>query len=782
MFFGSKKKKRMLRWGSSCLLTAFVCSSCLFSGTALATEIPATTEQTLMQTENQQVLTNTNEKTDSTAQEETATAEEQNNAVNEETSTQEESTENTSDTSTNTTDTIENGLTMHIGINVANLYQDGVLSQKEIEAIPYETNGRTMVPLRFIGENILDCSVDYISSTREVKLVREDMKVTVYLKEGVVWVNDYQQEPYKLNVDPKPVEKNGYTFMPLRFFAELFHCTVDYNSTNKEITIIKNNLDDDDSAVISPDAPYAQVGFKETVAGQTIQYVDSSYDPKGLSIVAREWKLDNNNGTVNQGTSIEELTKNIKAGTYTVSLRVKNSAGLWSAWFSTTCVILPNEKPVVQNFKVVKKSDHNSTRINQGEEIDFTYTVENEEWEEITAEKWSYSWLEGGKVYTKAGKPSAFFSQDTYDINLSVKDAYGNWSDTVTAKVTPTSTQTMSEAEFKFSHLNPGEIYLNHENFNFNEIAESVPAQNIVKDDITLLASNNPESVTTHAILCQDTLQGDVRLRYHHKNSTTENMHIYALAHNKTDQPITLTISKLAAAGPSQDVMQVGTTVVEHWLTYDQPSYTKVLQPGEVYVVNQTTPILKPEESCAGLIDVHATGEVTFSIVSMKETSSYQNYTYLPNCPKNSTHIRGTFPNATLHMSYTLSGDQLEKIVLGREDAFDNYYISGVDKLTGESVVNKGNRGVVQQLTITAEEKVGILFNPRGSIYKGVLLNTDGTICTLSTSGIMQGIKEGSTVCVIEKGQTVTITYLPPSGSDTPLLLVSIPYDQWDEY
>ena len=147
---------------------------------------------------------------------------------------------------------------------------------------------------------------------------------------------------------------------------------------------------------------------------------------------------------------------------------------------------------------------------------------------------------------------------------------------------------------------------------------------------------------------------------------------------------------------------------------------------------------------------------------------------------KINTHIRGTFPNATIDLSYTVDGREQEKIIIGREDAYANYYLPGLDHLTGESLVNNGNRGVLHNITIKAEQKVGVLLNPRGTIFQGVITGFDGQICKISNGGVMTGNREAVVLGVLEKGETKTLRYLAPSGSDSPILLIFIPYEDWE--
>lgn len=655
----------------------------------------------------------------------------------------------------------------------------GITETKTIETMPMLKNDRTLVPLRFICEEVLGCQVDYISQSKTINLTRKDISAVVDLNSPVVEVyySDGRTETPKM--DQLPVVQSNYTYMPLRFFSELFGCKVDYQSSDKSITIL--DYYDPDSEIEIVDRPIAQVEFGSYTIGQpSLTFTDSSYDKNGLDIVDSQWKIIVN-GKSYVDKEINNLTNKITtSGNYTFYYQVKNSQQVWSLWTPFTLTVQANKAPVITGFRAVKANDKYNTVINSGEELDFVYTVENEQWENIVAEEWSYSWTSKGYSKHMMGKPSVLFATDgPYTVTLKVKDAAGNWG-TATTYVNPKKTSNVSEANYKFNNLVLGEIFLNQKQTNFNDVATSEP-QNIQFNDVTLLASNNPETVTNTCILESDTIKGDVRLRFHHKNSTGKSVKFFAVAKNETDHPVTINIGQNASAGPSQDVIQVGVTVVENYMTQSYTTVTKVLQPGEIYLINKSAPIVKNGFSMAGLIDVSANDDITYTICCMDYSSSYKNYSYLPVAEKNSTHIRGTFGESTMSMEYIFSGKQPEKIILGRDDAFDGYFRTGFDALTGEFVVNKGNRGVVHNITITAKEKVGLLFNPRGTSYKGVIM-IDGEIIDLSKAGIMAGSAEGCILGIMEAGETKQITYIVPSGSDSPALIVAIPEKQWNNY
>lgn len=90
--------------------------------------------------------------------------------------------------------------------------------------MPETMNNRTMVPLRFISEN-LGAKVDWSNS--EVTLSKSDMRVLLKLNNATAMKNGKT-----VLIDVKPYLKHNRVMVPLRFIAETFGCDVNYeNST-----------------------------------------------------------------------------------------------------------------------------------------------------------------------------------------------------------------------------------------------------------------------------------------------------------------------------------------------------------------------------------------------------------------------------------------------------------------------------------------------------------------------------------------------------------------------
>lgn len=651
----------------------------------------------------------------------------------------------------------QDNVILHPGKQAATVNQEKIT----MPVAPYVEKDITMVPLRFLTQDILQATVVWDQTSKTITIATEQKTVKINLADNTVLDGEaFYQSPMP------PVEKEGYTFVPLRLLAEVFGCTVNYDSATTQITILTPAKE-----VILPVAEFKE---ESTItAGQQLFLQDYSYDPMNRTIIKREWKVEKDGVIVTETEDIAKTFSYPQAGTYTISLRVQNDKNIWSNWTSLDIEVLPNHAPVINQFSATSKS------IFCGEDIDFSFNATNEPWEPIVQERYTYTWRDDEGVEQEiTEKPRSFWKPGEFKVALQVKDDYGNWSEPETLTVRVMSKVKTSEFAYKFKNVIPGEIYLNHNNVNFNDY-EAARITDISHEPVTLIASNNPEKVSMTGILYQDKASGNIRLRYHHRNTATYPLNIWAIARNNNDHPITLTIHKKSQVGPWPDVLQVGQQVVVNYLQAEENPKTVVIQPGQQYVINQGQRALAIDDLVAGLIDVSCDETLEFTICSVPSTEKNPDTTQLVKLDKILTHIRGTFTDATINLAVTTRGKEIEKIIVGREDAYDGYFLKGNDAMTNTEIINNGNRGVLHHITITAEERVGVMLNPRGTMFKGSLIDFDGKLCMLANSGMLKGNHNGIIIGTIEAGETKTLTYMAPSGSDSPILLMLIPEADW---
>jgi len=103
---------------------------------------------------------------------------------------------------------------------------------RTLEAAPFISNGRTMVPVRFISETF-GAKVVWDSTTQGITITINDTSISMQVGNPVVTVNGKE-----VKLDAPPVIRNGRTFVPLRFIMEVFGAKVDYESATRKITIL----------------------------------------------------------------------------------------------------------------------------------------------------------------------------------------------------------------------------------------------------------------------------------------------------------------------------------------------------------------------------------------------------------------------------------------------------------------------------------------------------------------------------------------------------------------
>jgi hypothetical protein len=116
------------------------------------------------------------------------------------------------------------GENIRIMLNLNTIYPD---------VPPYIKDGRTMVPLRVIAEN-MDARVDWAAPEQRIDLVRNVDKVQLWIGETGAFLNNNH-----LTLEVAPEITNGLTFVPLRFVAEALGAQVTWDSVTRTAKILK---------------------------------------------------------------------------------------------------------------------------------------------------------------------------------------------------------------------------------------------------------------------------------------------------------------------------------------------------------------------------------------------------------------------------------------------------------------------------------------------------------------------------------------------------------------
>jgi hypothetical protein len=125
-------------------------------------------------------------------------------------------------------------------------------------------DGRTMVPVRFVAEN-LGFDVRWIDETKTVLVSNGNTELRLLIGESVVEKNE-EGKRLSLTMDTIPVIRNGRTMVPLRFISEAMGIEVNWNGANTEVMILdpENDLTLEKSIELIP--VYTEEEKKEAIA------------------------------------------------------------------------------------------------------------------------------------------------------------------------------------------------------------------------------------------------------------------------------------------------------------------------------------------------------------------------------------------------------------------------------------------------------------------------------------------------------------------------------------
>jgi hypothetical protein len=102
----------------------------------------------------------------------------------------------------------------------------------KLDAPPKIINGRTLVPLRFVAE-AFGASVKWNSVFKLVFITLQDKEIVLQIGTSYASVGDS-----KYTLDTAPIIDKGNTLVPIRFIAEAFNSSVEWDEKTKTVTIV----------------------------------------------------------------------------------------------------------------------------------------------------------------------------------------------------------------------------------------------------------------------------------------------------------------------------------------------------------------------------------------------------------------------------------------------------------------------------------------------------------------------------------------------------------------
>lgn len=101
------------------------------------------------------------------------------------------------------------------------------------DVAPLIRNDRTMLPARFVAEN-LGADVKWDNDTRKVTITKDDITIIITINSQTALVNGKA-----IVLDSPAFIENDRTYTPLRFIAEKLGADVEWNGETQEVTITK---------------------------------------------------------------------------------------------------------------------------------------------------------------------------------------------------------------------------------------------------------------------------------------------------------------------------------------------------------------------------------------------------------------------------------------------------------------------------------------------------------------------------------------------------------------
>ena len=164
---------------------------------------------------------------------------------------------------------IDAEIEMVLGEPVASVNGIQTAIDENPEVVPFLLNDRTLVPIRFIAEN-LNLQVKWIDAQNSAELT--DSQTNIYLTAGedVAIVNGKS-----IQLDCPSVIENDRIFVPVRFIAEHFSCHVDWDAfANRIIIKEEHELPTDDPTV---QKVFESIENGEAYALYTPMYVEPAH-------------------------------------------------------------------------------------------------------------------------------------------------------------------------------------------------------------------------------------------------------------------------------------------------------------------------------------------------------------------------------------------------------------------------------------------------------------------------------------------------------------------------
>lgn len=102
---------------------------------------------------------------------------------------------------------------------------------------PFIQNDSVYVPIKFVADSLGVESVEWNHEEKSVLIVNGEKTVKIFIDQLVAYVNEVET-----TMDVAPIISNSRTMVPIRFIAEQFDATVEWDKETYTVDITKENL------------------------------------------------------------------------------------------------------------------------------------------------------------------------------------------------------------------------------------------------------------------------------------------------------------------------------------------------------------------------------------------------------------------------------------------------------------------------------------------------------------------------------------------------------------
>jgi hypothetical protein len=307
----------------------------------------------------------------------------------------------------------------------------------------------------------------------------------------------------------------------------------------------------------------------------------------------------------------------------------------------------------------------------------------------------------------------------------------------------------------------------------------------IRQDGPKLVFSDSPEMVGQCGVMYRDTVNGKVRLFFHHVNDTNSGKRLAVVLRRTTIWPPRVQLGSYGISHPNRDWLEAGKEAQQKYYRSAKDNGSFMVTSLTDLIGREAPTIIKPKQLVTGIVNLETDHPVEVSIMMIPIKTdlrlALEAYSILP--PDQGGHVlRGTFPTSDCHitMNEIFSSNKFETWGIKLADDVNNPYVRGIDATTGKEVVNYGNYGVMYDVTLPVKGKRDTIlrFNPYGGPYAGAgLIKVDGEpeqMIDIPQHRLAFGWNHDAETMVLAEipaDKSAVFHFSPPGSSNLPIRL-----------